>query len=99
MLDRVNLKKNARIISTFDFTTLYTKIPHTKLIDALSKLVDSILSGTVRTRMAVGNKMASWVKRTSKNQTYNSDQVKSSLEFLIKKMPIFMSGTLFFVKL
>ena len=72
MLDRVNLKKNAWTISTFDFTTLYTKIHHTKLIDALSKLVDSIFSGTVRPRMAVGNKMAYWVKGSSKNQIYFS---------------------------
>ena len=95
MLDGVNLKKKARTISTFDFTTLYTKIPHTKLIDVLSKLVDSIFSGTVRTRMAVGNKMAYWVKGTSKNQTYNSNQVKSSLEFLIKNAYFHVGDTIF----
>ena len=34
-LDRISNRNRARSISTFDFSTLYTKIPHNKLIECL----------------------------------------------------------------
>ena len=38
-------KKSAKQISTFDFSTLYTKIPHDKLLDILYKVVDFVFKG------------------------------------------------------
>ena len=32
---KINKRKNAKQTSTFDFSTLYTKIPHDKLLDIL----------------------------------------------------------------
>ena len=34
-LDKINKRKKAKCISTFDFATLYTKIPHDQLIETL----------------------------------------------------------------
>ena len=77
-LDRINAKKNARSISTFDFTTLFTKIPHDKLIEVLCKMVDSIFNSPIRKCIAIGKKRAYWVKKgESKNTTYNVNQVKN----------------------
>ena len=57
MLDRVNESKTgAKSISTFDFTTLYTKILHDKLIELLCKLVDTTFNDTTRRLIAVGYK-------------------------------------------
>ena len=39
-LDEINQKKKAREISTFDFSTLYTKLPHDDLIRVLHEMVD-----------------------------------------------------------
>ena len=41
-------KKNAKQISTFDFSTLYTKIPHDELLDILYKVVDFVFKGGTR---------------------------------------------------
>ena len=41
-------KKNAKQISTFDFSTLYTKIPHNKLLDILYEVVDFVFKGGTR---------------------------------------------------
>ena len=41
----VNKKKNAKVISTFDFSTLYTKIPHDKVqIKELSEVIDFVFA-------------------------------------------------------
>jgi hypothetical protein len=34
---KINSKGNAKCVSTYDFATLYTKIPHDKLIEVLTK--------------------------------------------------------------
>ena len=44
-LERINRRNNAKSISTFYFSTLYTKIPHDQLIDRLGKIIDVLFSG------------------------------------------------------
>ena len=41
-------KKNTKQISTFDFSTLYKKISHDKLLDILNKVVDFIFKRSTR---------------------------------------------------
>ena len=38
-------EKNAKQISTFDFSTLYKKIPHDKQLDTLDKVVHFVFKG------------------------------------------------------
>ena len=44
-IKKINKRKNAKQISTFDFSTLYTKISHDKLLDILHKVVDIVFKG------------------------------------------------------
>ena len=44
-LNRINKKRNAKSMSTFDFSTLYTKIPHNLLIKELSDIIDFFFEG------------------------------------------------------
>ena len=44
-LDALNLKKNAKDISTFDFSTLYTKLPHNDLIKVLQDIIEFVFNG------------------------------------------------------
>ena len=44
-LNKINSKKKAKDISTFDFSTLYTKLPHDELISNLNEVVDFAFSG------------------------------------------------------
>ena len=39
-MDNLNAKNKARQISTYDFSTLYTKIPHDKLKQVMNELTD-----------------------------------------------------------
>ena len=44
-LTRINEKKNAKDISTYDFSTLYTKLQHDDLIQNLDGIVDFAFCG------------------------------------------------------
>ena len=82
-LDRLNIKKHAKSIATYDFSTLYTTIPHDKLIDVLSKIVDSVFNDTTRVFICVGKKSAYWVKGKSSKYMYTATEVKECISFLI----------------
>ena len=47
-INKNNKRKNAKQISTFDFSTLYAKIPHDKLLDILYKAVYFVFKGGTR---------------------------------------------------
>ena len=60
-INKINNRKNAKQISTFDFSTLYTKIPHDKLLDILHKVVDVVFKeGTRDYRIINRQGCASW---------------------------------------
>ena len=83
-------------MSSFDFSTLYTKIPHDKLIDVLCKLVDSTFNDTTRKYMSVGHNRAYWVKGVRGTKfIYDADTIKECLRYLIKNA-YFRVGNLIF---
>ena len=41
-IDKINKRKNAKEISTFDFSTLYTNILYNKLLNVLYKVVEFV---------------------------------------------------------
>lgn len=41
----INRKKGAKSIATYYFSTLYTKLPHDKLVKELHKLIDFVFKG------------------------------------------------------
>ena len=61
-IHRTNAKRNAKHISTFDFTTLYTKIPHISLIDILFKIIDFAFSAGRKKYIHNSGKSVYWSK-------------------------------------
>ena len=55
-LDKMNNKNNAKSISTFDFSTLYTKISHDLLIQVVCEIMDFVFKGSVRNRIGFSEK-------------------------------------------
>ena len=49
-LDVINEKRKAREISTYDFSTLYTKLPHDDLIRVLGEIIDFVFEGGKHTK-------------------------------------------------
>ena len=60
-MNGLNKRRKATSVSTFDFSTLYTKLPH-KLLMVLNSLIDFCFDGGEYKYIAVNNYGARWVK-------------------------------------
>ena len=78
-------RKSAKSISSFDFSTLYTKIPHDKLLDVLKKIVDFIFKGGTRKKVEI-NKFgtANWVSnQKSSSNKFTKESIIDAVSYLI----------------
>ena len=83
-INKLNTRNNANSISTFDFSTLYTKIPHQKLLDVLNHLVDFCFEGGTHELISVAKSGARWVSKTSKaGLIFNKGAVKDAIKYLM----------------
>ena len=64
ILNRINKRQGAKSISTYDFSTLYTKLPHNKLIKELSQVIDFVFDGGKSKYINISNYgKATWGKK------------------------------------
>ena len=73
-INKLNKHKAAKSISTFDFSTLYMKIPHDKLLYVLNKITDFAFKRGTRDYVTVYNSGAFWPQ--SKSKTGHDPKVK-----------------------
>ena len=83
-IDKINHRKKAVSVRTFDFSTLYTKIPHHLLKGALCEIVDFCFKGGISKGVYVLDSEAFW-RKPSKDCTdpYTMKNIKSLLEYVI----------------
>ena len=62
-MNRINNKRKAKSISTYDFSTLYTTLPHDKLIPRLSKVIDFVFKGGDESFLQIFDKKVLWGKK------------------------------------
>ena len=90
-LTRINDKKNAKDISTYDFSTLYTKLQHDDLIDNLNEIVDFAFSGGNlkkdgnRKYLTVTKYSTFWSKKKKGPNSFTKQQIKLLVSHLIKE--------------
>ena len=84
-LNKINKKKNAKSISTYDFSTLYTKLPHKKLVDKLSELIDFVYQGGNKNYIRI-NKYgkATWGKKGRTTIGFTKNSLKTAVIHLIE---------------
>ena len=61
-IGKINKRNKAKSIMTFDFSTLYTKIPHNLLIQALNEIIDFCFKGGISNAVYVKEDRVSWRK-------------------------------------
>ncbi len=85
-LNRINKRKNAKSISTFDFSTLYTKIPHDKLIKELTEVIDFVFDAGNCKYIAISkHEKAYWSKTKPKSSvSFTQNSLKTAMKHLIK---------------
>ena len=84
-IKQINRKKGAKSIATYDFSTLYTKLPHEKLVKELHKLIDFCYDGGNKKYIKI-NKWgrASWGKKTKDSVGFTKIQLKVAVKHLIE---------------
>ena len=83
-INKINKRKNAQQISTFNFCTLYTKIPHDKLHDILYKVVDFVFKGGTRDYIIINKQVCtSWSsKKRGHHFVFTKSLLKEAIKFL-----------------
>ena len=100
-LKKINSQNGAKDISTYDFSTLYTKLPHTDLINNLSEIVDFAFSGGNvkkdgnRRFLTINGKSAYWTRKSHGKNSLNKNQVKALTSHLIKETYFKIGNKLF----
>ena len=90
-LDEINHRRKAKEISTFDFSTLYTKLPHDDLIKVLHEIVDFAFNGGKfkregsRKYLTVFNTYSYWTKKPHGHCSFTRNQIKFLVTHLIKE--------------
>ena len=83
-IKKINKRKSARTISTFDFSTLYTKIPHDKLIDVMNELVDFCFQGGSHEQLSISKSGARWVTRKCRTGLrFDKKVTKDAIQYLM----------------
>lgn len=85
-LNKINKKQNAKSISTFDFSTLYTKLPHEKLIKELSSIIDFVFEGGKCKFILISKQgRASWrTKKPRDAVCFSRNSLKQAVKHLIQ---------------
>lgn len=100
-LSKINDSKKAKDISTYDFSTLYTKLPHNDLVENLNKIVDFAFQGGNhdkdgnRKYLTVQGSSVFWTKKKHGKSSFTKQQIKLLTVHLIKET-YFQVGNLLF---
>ena len=81
-LNKINRRKGAKCISTFDFSTLYTNIEHSSLIKELSDIVDFAFQGGNKEFISIKGKNAFW-SSNKYDTTFSKEDIKFAIRHLI----------------
>ena len=87
-LEVINTRKKAKDISTFDFSTLYTKLPHNDLLRVLNSQIDFAFDGGTSKHLGYTDNKVFWTrkpKRNSRKSVMSRFQLKALIKHLITR--------------
>jgi len=87
-LNKLSNRNNAKSVATFDFSTLYTKIPHDKLKSVLNEITDFCFKGCMTSKIWIKKGVARWCHTphstaNSQKNLMDRDLVKKSIAYLL----------------
>ena len=82
-LNVINTRKRAKEISTFDFSTLYTKLPHNDLLRVLNSHIDFVFDGGPSKYLGFSESSTFWKKKPSGKRTLSKSKLKALVKHLI----------------
>lgn len=82
-LDQINTKQNAKRISTFDFSILYTNLPHKDLSKVLFDLIGFCFNESFK-KVIFCLKNAFWSNNPKTKSLFTKSSLKITVQFLIE---------------
>ena len=96
MIADLNSKKQVRNIRTYDFSTLYTSIPHKQLKTQLSLVIKNAFSASKKSYISVYSSDAKWTDSPRKTTlALNCDKVIYLLNWLIDNIFVTFGDKIF----
>ena len=84
-LNTFSVKKKAKSISTFDFSTLYTTIPYKLLLNVLSEVINLAFKSKVRKRIGFSKASIYWTSKEAGRTHFTKQTLVKVVSFLINK--------------
>jgi len=99
-LNKLSNRNNAKSVATFDFSTLYTKIPHDKLKSVLNEITDFCFKGCINSKIWINKGVARWChtpnsKTNSHKNLMDKDLFKKSIAYLLDNCVFTVGNVLF----
>ena len=95
-LSEINRKNNTKTIATYDFSTLYTSIPHDALIEAIRCCIERAFRGGFGNFLVVRGKTCSWSRKAHRNKpSFSLEQLQEMTKLLIENI-YFKVGSIVF---
>ena len=83
-INKLNKRNKANSISTFNFSTLYTKLPHNKLLMVLHHLIDFCFDGGENKFIQINKFGARWIREVNNNRIcFSKQQMKDAVSYLL----------------
>ena len=96
MIKKNNEQNNVENIATYDFSTLYTNIPHDKLKTRMADVISKAYEGSGKTYISVYSTSASFVNKHKKDtKAYTKDQLIEMMNYLIDNCYVTCGDSLF----
>ena len=96
LIKKSNERKYVKNVATYDFSTLYTKIPHSKLKARMKSVMSAAYEGMNKKYISVYRTNAKWVntpKETTK--AYSKGDLIEMIKFLIDNVYVTCGDSLF----
>ena len=84
-LNKINVKKKAKSVSTFDFTTLSTTISHKLPIKVFSEVIIFVFKSKIRTRIGFSKTSIYWTSEGAGRRYFTKQTLVYTMSFLINK--------------
>ena len=94
-LNKINKKQNGKCISTYDFSTLYTKIEHKNLIDVLCTLIDFVFNGGGKKYLDFSKTNIFWSNSKKGKMHFSRNSLKFGIKYLIIECHFTIGNTIF----
>ena len=96
MIKRRNEMKDVENIATYDFSTLYTNIPHQKLKERMKQVVEEAYEGSGKKYLSVYKSKAAWVNNPKKETAaYKKEELIDMIYYLIDNVYVTCGDSLF----